>query len=146
MYGTITFVNDTFCQVSGYTREELLGKAHNIVRHPDMPKKLFQLWWSAIKKGDIFRAIVKNKTKDGGHYWVQATIMPVRNNNGEVVKYIAARHLIADEEKAQQLYDEQVELLGLKREADPLIPDTQPTDDNEHSQGERYSLRKSISS
>jgi len=113
IHGTITFVNDMFCLVSKYTREELVGKPHNIVRHPDMPKKLFQLWWSAIKKGEVFRAIVKNRAKDGSHYWVQATIMPVLNKHNEVIKYIAARHLITDETKAQELYREQVKLLRL---------------------------------
>ena len=113
IHGTIIFVNDAFCQVSKHSREELLGKPHNIVRHPDMPKKLFQLWWCTIKKGEVFHAVVKNKARDGTHYWVQATIMPIKNNNNEVVKYIAARHLIRDEKKAQQLYDEQAKLLGL---------------------------------
>jgi methyl-accepting chemotaxis protein len=111
--GTITFVNDTFCEVSKYSREELIGKPHNIIRHPDTPKKLFELWWETIKRGEVFRAVIKNKAKDDAHYWVQVTIMPIKNKNGEVVKYIAARHLLCDEEKARELYDLQAKAMQL---------------------------------
>lgn len=120
LHGTITFVNDSFCQVSKYTREELMGKPHNVIRHPDMPKKLFKLWWNTIQRGEVFRAIVKNRSKDGTHYWVQATIMPVVNNHNQVIKFIAARHLIANEAQAQELYSEQVKLLRLDEVASEI--------------------------
>jgi PAS domain S-box-containing protein len=107
LYGTITHVNSKFCEVSGYTPEELIGKPHNIVRHPDMPKELFKLLWATIKKGEPFRGIVKNRKKDGGHYWVDATIVPIRNKEGKVVKYIGARYHITNEALAEEMFKAQ---------------------------------------
>lgn len=113
IYGTITFVNEAFCEVAKYSKEELIGAPHNIVRHPDMPKKLFQLFWATIKRGEVFRVVIKNRAKDGTYYWVQATIMPIQNNNKEVIKYVGARHLISDDKKGGELYAQQVELFNL---------------------------------
>lgn len=107
LHGTITFVNDKFCQVARYSREELLGKGHNIVRHPDMPKELFKLFWQTIKAGKVFKGIVKNRAKDGSHYWVDATIVPIKDEKGNIIKYIGARYHIANEAMAIQLYNEQ---------------------------------------
>lgn len=90
-YGTITFVNDTFCKIAKYTREELIGKPHNIVRHPDMPKVVFKEMWDTIKKGEIFQGIVKNKAKDGTPYWVIATIGGIMGTDGKPYKYIGVR-------------------------------------------------------
>ncbi|MDX1905306.1 MAG: PAS domain-containing protein [Thermonemataceae bacterium] len=90
-YGTITFVNETFCRVAKYTPEELLGKPHNIVRHPDMPKEAFKQMWETIQSGGIFRGIVKNRAKDGSPYWVIATIAPVLGTDGKPYKYIGVR-------------------------------------------------------
>jgi PAS domain S-box-containing protein len=111
-YGTITYVNEKFSEVSKYERQELMGKPHNIVRHPDMPKELFKLMWDKIKKGQIFQGIVKNRAKDDTAYWVDATIVPIKKN-GEIVKYIGARYHIKDEKWAQQKYEEQMKKLGL---------------------------------
>jgi PAS domain S-box-containing protein len=119
--GTITFVNTKFCEVSQYTSEELVGKAHNFVRHPDMPKEIFKAMWSTIKKGEIFNGIVKNKKKDGTHYWVDATIVPIIEN-GKIVKYIGARYHIQDEAIARKLYDEQVKKLQIPTHEEPLAP------------------------
>ncbi len=113
IHGTIIFVNDAFCEVAKYAKEELIGKSHNIIRHPDMPKKLFELWWATIKTGERFRAVVKNRAKDGTHYWVQATIMPVQNYDKEVTRYIAARHLISDDKKAEELFALQAKLFNI---------------------------------
>jgi len=90
-YGTITFVNETFCKVAKYTPEELLGKPHNIVRHPDMPKEAFKQMWDTIQAGGIFRGIVKNRAKDGSPYWVIATVAPVLGTDGKPYKYIGVR-------------------------------------------------------
>ena len=68
--GIITYSNDYFSEISGYTESELIGKPHNIVRHPDMPKVAFKLMWETINKNKNFIAIVKNLTKDGSYYWV----------------------------------------------------------------------------
>lgn len=112
LHGTITFVNSKFCEVSQYSAEELLGKPHNFVRHPDMPKEIFHRMWTVLKKGQTFRGIVKNKKKDGTHYWVDATIVPVIDN-GKITKYIGARYHIKDDAFAQKLYHRQLEVLGL---------------------------------
>lgn len=110
--GTITFANDKFCEVSKYTREELIGKPQNIVRHPEMPKELFKLFWDTIRKGEVFRGIVKNKAKDGSHYWVDATIVPIKNNEGEVIKYVGSRYHIVDDKLGTALYAKQAEKFG----------------------------------
>jgi len=105
LYGTILFVNDKFVEVSQYAREELVGKPHNVVRHPDMPAEVFKQMWATIKSGKVFRGIVKNRRKDGTHYWVDAVISPVLNEAGVPVKYIGVRYVIEDEEWAQKLFD-----------------------------------------
>lgn len=112
-YGRITFVNEAFCLVSKYQKDELINKPHSIIRHPDMPEKLFELLWSTIRREEIFKAIIKNRTKDNSAYWVQATIMPVATNTKEVIKYLGVRHLIEDEEMANMLYHQQARKMGL---------------------------------
>lgn len=95
-YGTITFVNETFCRISKYSRDELIGKPHNIVRHPDMPKEIYKNLWDTIKAGKIFQGVIKNKAKDGSPYWVIATIGGVLDNEGKPYKYIGVRIDITD--------------------------------------------------
>jgi PAS domain S-box-containing protein len=106
--GTILFANEAFCRVSKYSKDELIGKSHNIIRHPDMPTELFERLWATIKSGKIFKAVIKNKAKDGTHYWVQATIMPVPTDTSDGFKYIGVRHLITDEKRAEELFIEQL--------------------------------------
>lgn len=115
IFGSIIFVNDDFCRISGYRAEELIGKPHNIIRHPDMPAELFRQLWLTIKSGDVFRGVIKNRTKSGLHYWVNATIMPVLDSNEKIVKYIGARYHIHDEALARMLYSDQAKRLNLKR-------------------------------
>jgi PAS domain S-box-containing protein len=74
--GIITYCNQIFIKISGYSEQELIGKQHNIIRHPDMPRAAFYLLWETIKKGDEFFAYVKNMRKDGGFYWVYANVTP----------------------------------------------------------------------
>lgn len=112
LYGTITFANDKFCEVSKYDRDELVGKSQNIVRHPDMPKELFKLFWSTIQSGNVFKGIVKNRAKDGSHYWVDATIVPIKDNHGEIIKYVGSRYHIPDDTLALALYNKQAEKFG----------------------------------
>lgn len=91
--GIITYVSDSFCKVSGYKKEELLGKNHNITRHEDNPKELFQEIWNTIKfKKESWEGVLKNKTKDGAAYYVRTIITPIRNIKNEVVEYIAVRN------------------------------------------------------
>lgn len=113
VHGTILAVNSKLCEVSGYTEEELIGKPHSIFRHPDMPKELFRLFWETIKKGEVFKGIIKNRAKDGSYYWVDATIVPVKDDAGKIVKYIGARYHIEDSEMALLLYNRQAKRLNL---------------------------------
>src|SRR5512146_1014027 len=88
--GIITYANDAFVDISGYSREELLGKSHNIVRHPDMPPQAFKWLWDTLKAGRPWRGMVKNRCKNGDHYWVRATIAPMIEN-GAVTGFVSVR-------------------------------------------------------
>ncbi|MEA3370980.1 MAG: PAS domain-containing protein, partial [Campylobacterota bacterium] len=90
--GIITYANDYFVEICGYTEEELLGQPHNIVRHPDMPKVAFKLMWDRIQKGENFIAVVKNLAKDGSYYWVVTDFEPkVDSITNEVISHTAFR-------------------------------------------------------
>ncbi len=77
--GIILFANDDFCKIAGYKLEELVGQPHNIVRHKDMPKAAFKDLWATAKRGDEWSGYVKNATKEGGYYWVYATVYPMND-------------------------------------------------------------------
>jgi PAS domain S-box-containing protein len=96
LYGTITYINERFTQVTGYEKNEIVGKPHKILRHPDNPKSLFKEMWETIKSGKIFRATYPNLTKNGAVYWVDATIAPVINEKGQIIKYIGIRFEVTD--------------------------------------------------
>jgi PAS domain S-box-containing protein len=113
LFGTIIYANQKLTDISKYETDELIGKPHNIFRHPDMPKELFRLLWETIKKGQTFKGIVKNRAKDGSHYWVDGCFVPVKDSQGKVVKYVGARYHIENEEMALKLYNEQALRLGL---------------------------------
>jgi PAS domain S-box-containing protein len=89
--GNILFANEDFCEIAGYTFEELVGKPHNIVRHPDMPKAAFKDLWSTIKSNKIWNGYVKNAIKGGGYYWVYATVFPRYDSVGKKTTYISCR-------------------------------------------------------
>ncbi len=95
--GIIVYANDDFCKIAGFSREELIGNAHNIVRHNDMPKAAFEDLWKTIKSGNIWHGIVKNNTKDGDYYWVNATAYPSKTVDGKV-RYISVRVKPTEEE------------------------------------------------
>jgi len=103
--GIIQFANDEFCQYAGYSVEELIGKPHNVVRHPDMPRAAFKDLWATIKSGKKWRGFVKNKTKNGDYYWVFATVYPFISCDGKA-GYISCRRTISDmeREKYEALY------------------------------------------
>ncbi len=88
--GIITYVNDAFVKLSGFPREELIGKNHNIVRHPDMPPWAFEDLWHTVKSGHPWRGIVKNRAKNGDHYWVRATVSPI-THEGKITGYLSLR-------------------------------------------------------
>jgi aerotaxis receptor len=105
--GIITYANDTFVELCGFSRDELIGHNHNIVRHPDMPRQAFADLWATIKAGLPWRGLVKNRCKNGDHYWVDALIVPVRKND-ETIGYMSVR-TEPDQERvrqAEQLYKE----------------------------------------
>ncbi len=89
--GIITYTNKRFCEISGYTADELVGSPHNIIRHPDMPKKLFAKMWQTIQSGQVWNGLVKNLRKDGLYYWVDTEILPIRDDDEVITGYIAVR-------------------------------------------------------
>ncbi len=105
--GNIIDVSQAFCDISGYTREELIGKPHNIVRHPETPREVFKEMWSKLKKGKSWSGKVKNRTKDGGYYWVYAHIEPFFDQKGNITSYISTRIDITEQEKLAQQFDEE---------------------------------------
>ena len=94
--GDILSINEKFCEVSKYSREELLGKPHNTTRHPDMPKEVFKEMWATIGRGNMFRGIIKNRAKDGTPYYVDAVIAPILGENGKPKKYLGVRYDITE--------------------------------------------------
>ncbi|MGB5791600.1 bifunctional diguanylate cyclase/phosphodiesterase [Poseidonibacter sp.] len=94
--GNITYINDNFCRVSKYTKDELIGKPHNIVRHPDNPKDIFKDLWKTIKSKKIWKKILKNIDKYGQEYWVDMTILPIIGQDNNISEYIAIRHDITE--------------------------------------------------
>ena len=88
--GNIIYANSDFCKIAGYEKEELIGKPHNLVRHDSMPRAAFQDLWKTIQAGKIWNGIVKNITKNGDFYWVNATAYPSTDTNGKK-RYISVR-------------------------------------------------------
>lgn len=107
--GIITSVNDIFCEISGYSKEELIGRPHNILRHPDMPSSAFKDLWDTIKSGNTWKGKVKNRTKDGNAYYVEATIFPVFCDDNKKLKgYMGIRFLTTDIEIEKRTFKQKV--------------------------------------
>ena len=83
--GNILYANSDFCKISGYSKDELIGQPHNMVRHQDMPRVAFKDLWDTVKSGKTWNGIVKNKTKSGDYYWVNATAYPIVKQDGSKV-------------------------------------------------------------
>ncbi len=90
--GKITYVNDKFCEISGYTRKELIGKPHSIIRHHDTSMEIFNQLWKTIKSGRTWKGIIKNKRKDGTSYWISTTLMPIKDKNNNIKEFIGIKH------------------------------------------------------
>ena len=101
--GVIVYADETFVKYSEYTLEELIGKSHNIIRHPDMPKEAFKELWSNVKSGKVWQGFVKNRTKSGKFYWVYATVFPFGKDHYLSVRKMASREEIA---RYESLYRE----------------------------------------
>ncbi len=113
--GIITYVNETFCKISEYSKEELIGRSHNIIRHPDNPSDIYRQMWKTIKeKKMIWQGVLKNRTKKGKFYYVQTTIKPILNKDGKILEYIALRNNITD-------------IMNPRRQLDDLIESCQET-------------------
>ncbi|MBU0631221.1 EAL domain-containing protein [bacterium] len=94
--GNITYANDRFCELSGYSKEEIIGKPHSIVRHPDMGKHFFKKMWQTILSKKIWQGVVKNRKKDGRSYYVDTTIAPILDASGEIQEFISIKKDITD--------------------------------------------------
>lgn len=101
--GIITQVSQALCNISGYTKEELIGQSHQILRHPDMPRELYKELWSTIQSGQIWEGEIKNIAKNKEYYWVKATISPKRDANGLITGYRSFRQVITDHKRVQEL-------------------------------------------
>jgi diguanylate cyclase (GGDEF)-like protein/PAS domain S-box-containing protein len=94
--GKIITANQNFVDISGYSKNELIGSPHSIVRHPDMPKSVFKELWETIEKGEVWRGRVKNRVKNGGYYWTDAVISPIFDSQGKIKEYISIRRDITE--------------------------------------------------
>ena len=90
--GIIIYANEIFCEIAGYKIEELIGQPHNIIRHPDMPRIAFKGLWDDIQTKGFWTGIVKNLRKDGGYYWVHATVLRRTHSDGSVT-YLSVRRV-----------------------------------------------------
>ncbi len=95
--GRITYCNKLFMKVAGYSESELLGKPHSIVRHPDMPRIIFKLLWERIQNNKEIFAYVKNKTKNGGYYWVYANVTASTDDKGNIIGYYSVRRKVNEQ-------------------------------------------------
>ncbi len=100
--GKIIEVSEAYCKISGYTEDELLGKPHSVIRHPDMPKEAFADMWKTIKSGKVWHGEVKNLKKDGGFYWVEANVEPLFDSKGKIEAYTAIRLNITESKKLHE--------------------------------------------
>lgn len=96
LQGNITYVNDLFCTLTGYVREELIGQPHNLVRDPSIPKSVYKNMWDTIQAGDIWTGIIPNRGKGGALYVVDTTVQPIKNESGDILEYISVRRVIND--------------------------------------------------
>ncbi len=94
--GVITYVNDEFCKISGYKEDELVGRPHNTIRHPDMPKQVFKELWHTLLNKKVWKGVIKNRKKDGGFYYVNSTIVPILDETGEIQEFMSIRTDVTD--------------------------------------------------
>jgi PAS domain S-box-containing protein len=109
--GVITYVNENFCHVSKYTRDELIGTNHDIVYNPDMPKSILKNMFKVLKEKKVYKGILSNKAKDGSLYYIDATVMPILDQDGEIQEYITIKKDITKEIKSNLRIKEKENLI-----------------------------------
>ena len=139
--GNITFANDFFCELSKYTRDELIGQPHNIIRHPDSPKEVFKNLWETIQAGNTWNGKIKNLAKDGSVYYVNSTVIPIFDDLGdEIIEYVGIRFLTTEDEiskrefrkkvidNIQQSKKKELEYIGIIKELEKELKQNQKPD------------------
>ncbi|EDZ61346.1 PAS/PAC sensor signal transduction histidine kinase [Sulfurimonas gotlandica GD1] len=122
--GIITFVNDEFCKISGYSKDELIGKNHNIVRHPDVPASRFKALWDTILEKKIYKDTVKNLAKDGSTFYVNTTVIPILDEDDKIAEFIAIRYDVTNEVfYKEQLQQKEKELEELNQTLEMRVQD-----------------------
>jgi PAS domain S-box-containing protein len=113
--GKITYVNEAFCKISQFRKDELIGKTHNIVRHPDMPSETFIELWSTILKKRVWKGVIRNRKKDGSDYYVNSSIVPILNDRNEIKEFVSIRNDITEIFKQNKIIVQQMKdvLTGL---------------------------------
>ena len=101
--GNITYASEAFCEISGYSKDELIGQNHRIIRHSDMKESTYKELWETITSGKTWKGEIKNKKKNGDYYWVKASISPVFDNKGEIISYTAVREDITDKKIIEEI-------------------------------------------
>lgn len=119
--GTITEVNDRFCQISGYSREEPIGQTHRTIKSDEHPPEFFRSLWSTISQGKIWRGEIKNRAKDGGYYWVDTTIVPLLDEHGRPWQYLSIGYDITDRRQAEEALHQQQQRLRILHQIDRAI-------------------------
>jgi PAS domain S-box-containing protein len=109
--GEITYVNDHFCDITGYTKDELIGKPYNIIKDPASPKSLYRSIWKIIKEQkQVWSGELKNRKKDGSPYWVQSSVSPILDTKGEIIEFIAIETDITQQEQIKEYFESQLKI------------------------------------